>query len=62
MASIIDHADYFSPQVVRTRRFFLPKWKKRARSTSLLAVASGFMLESLLGRGVFKITLNETQM
>ncbi len=34
-------ADYFSQQVVRTRRFFLPDWKKRQRSTDALCLAAG---------------------
>ena len=28
-----DQADYFSTQVVRTRRFFLPEGKEKAEST-----------------------------
>lgn len=41
MPSIIDHADYFSPQVVRTRRFFLPEWKTRVRSNTHLTLTGG---------------------
>lgn len=37
-----DQADYFSKQVVRTRRFFLPEWENRQRdSTSLCLVGGG---------------------
>lgn len=41
MPSITTHADYFSPQVVRTRRFFLPEWNIRKRSALHLALAGG---------------------
>jgi len=41
MPSITDHADYFSPQVMRTRRFFLPDWKSRARATTHLTLTGG---------------------
>ncbi len=41
MPSITDHADYFSPQVMRTRRFFLPEWKTRARGTMHLTLTGG---------------------
>ena len=41
MPSILDHADYFSPQVVRTRRFYLPEWKTRIRGTPHLTLTGG---------------------
>ena len=41
MSGITDHADYFSAQVARTRRFFLPGWESRARDTLHLGLAGG---------------------
>lgn len=41
MQGITDHADYFSEQVARTRRFYLPGWKTRARDTLHLCLAGG---------------------
>ena len=41
MPGITDHADYFSEQVARTRRFFLPGWRHRARDTLHLGLAGG---------------------
>lgn len=36
-----DQADYFSTQVVRTRRFFLTDWQERQRDTSTLCLVGG---------------------
>jgi len=36
-----DQADYFSTQVVRTRRFFLPNWKERQQAKSDLCLVGG---------------------
>lgn len=36
-----DQADYFSTQVERTRRFFLPEWEERQRDTSVLCLVGG---------------------
>jgi AraC-like DNA-binding protein len=36
-----DQADYFSTQVVRTRRFFLPDWKERQRDGGALCLVGG---------------------
>lgn len=36
-----EQADYFSTQVVRTRRFFLPDWKERQRTRSGLCLVGG---------------------
>lgn len=36
-----DQADYFSTQVVRTRRFFLPEWEQRQRDASTLCLVGG---------------------
>lgn len=41
MPNITDHADYFSPQVMRTRRFFLPEWDSRTHHSLHLALAGG---------------------
>ena len=41
MANPTDYADYFSPQVVRTRRFFLPDWETRTPSPFSVALAGG---------------------
>lgn len=36
-----DQADYFSTQVVRTRRFYLPDWRERQRDRNVLCLAGG---------------------
>ncbi len=36
-----EQADYFSTQVVRTRRFFLPDWKERQRERTGLCLVGG---------------------
>ncbi|WP_395743866.1 AraC family transcriptional regulator [Prosthecobacter sp.] len=36
-----DQADYFSTQVVRTRRFFLPEWEGRQRDATALCLVGG---------------------
>lgn len=36
-----DQADYFSKQVVRTRRFFLPEWEHRQRDAAALCLVGG---------------------
>ncbi|MBE7495072.1 MAG: AraC family transcriptional regulator [Verrucomicrobiaceae bacterium] len=36
-----DQADYFSTQVVRTRRFFLPDWQERQRDAGALCLVGG---------------------
>ena len=36
-----DQADYFSTQVERTRRFFLPEWEERQRDTAVLCLVGG---------------------
>ena len=36
-----DQADYFSKQVVRTRRFFLPEWEQRQRDAAALCLVGG---------------------
>ena len=36
-----DQADYFSKQVVRTRRFFLPEWEDRQSDASTLCLVGG---------------------
>lgn len=36
-----DQADYFSTQVMRTRRFFLPEWQERQRDASALCLVGG---------------------
>jgi AraC-like DNA-binding protein len=36
-----DQADYFSTQVVRTRRFFLPEWEERQRDAATLCLVGG---------------------
>ena len=41
MTRITDQADYFSPQVMRTRRFFLPDWKSRTRNGMHLTLTGG---------------------
>lgn len=39
--SATEQADYFSTQVVRTRRFYLPDWKERQRVRSGLCLVGG---------------------
>lgn len=39
--SAADHADYFSTQVVRTRRFFLSDWKARQKDADTLCLVGG---------------------
>ncbi len=41
MPDVTDYADYFSAQVARTRRFFLPDWRSRARGSLHLGLAGG---------------------
>lgn len=36
-----DQADYFSTQVMRTRRFFLPEWQERQRGGDTLCLVGG---------------------
>lgn len=36
-----EQADYFSTQVERTRRFFLPEWEERQRDTAVLCLVGG---------------------
>lgn len=36
-----DQADYFSTQVVRTRRFFLPAWQKHQNDSATLCLVGG---------------------
>jgi hypothetical protein len=36
-----DQADYFSTQVMRTRRFFLPEWEERQRDAGTLCLVGG---------------------
>ena len=36
-----DQADYFSTQVMRTRRFFLPEWQERQRDGGTLCLVGG---------------------
>ncbi len=36
-----DHADYFSTQVMRTRRFFLPDWQERQLDAATLGLVGG---------------------
>ncbi|MBL9132442.1 MAG: AraC family transcriptional regulator [Verrucomicrobiaceae bacterium] len=36
-----DQADYFSTQVVRTRRFFLPEWQERQPDAATLCLVGG---------------------
>ena len=36
-----DQADYFSTQVMRTRRFFLPEWQERQRDGATLCLVGG---------------------
>lgn len=38
---VTEHADYFSTQVMRTRRFFLPHWEERQRETTHLCLVGG---------------------
>ena len=39
--SAVDQADYFSKQVVRTRRFFLPDWRERRRLPHSFCLVGG---------------------
>ncbi len=41
MTRVTEHADYFSQQVISTRRFFHPDWKRRVRSGRKLSVVGG---------------------
>jgi AraC-like DNA-binding protein len=38
---VTEHADYFSTQVMRTRRFFLPDWAERQREMTHLCLVGG---------------------